>query len=97
MKNQELNPLELFFQSSSDACNLECSEQEELENRFAEWWEIAKEIEKEQQGYSEEEVLELIQFLAEREDFEGYHPMSIFIAQDFLNEFKKKYDYEIRR
>lgn len=39
MKSQkELNPLELFFQSSNDACNLECSEQEELENRFAEWW-----------------------------------------------------------
>jgi hypothetical protein len=37
-QKQELNPLELFFQSSSDACNLECSEQEELENRFAEWW-----------------------------------------------------------
>jgi len=43
-----------------------------------------------ERSYSEEEVLELIQFLVEREDFEGYHPMSIFIAQDFLNEFKKK-------
>lgn len=51
---------------------------------------ISKEMEKQQQGYSEEKVLELIQFLAEREDFEGHHPMSIFIAQDFLNEFKNK-------
>jgi hypothetical protein len=67
-----------------------------LEMYGSEWdkvkkvFEQAKEMEKQQQGYSEEEVLELIQFLAEREDFEGYHPMSIFIAQDFLNEFKKK-------
>lgn len=50
MKNQELNPLELFFQSSSDTSNLECSEQEELENRFAEWWG------NQQKGYSEEDM-----------------------------------------
>jgi len=53
MKNQELNPLELFFQSSSDACNLECSEQEELENRFAEWWKNNQ-----QKVYSEEDLKE---------------------------------------
>lgn len=51
---------------------------------------IAKEMEKEQQGYRKEEILELIQFLAERKDFEGHHPMSIFIAQDFLEQFKNK-------
>jgi hypothetical protein len=39
---KRLNPLELFFQSSSDASNLECSEQEELENRFSEWWKNRK-------------------------------------------------------
>ena len=43
----------------------------------------AKEMEKEQQ-------LELIQFLAEREDFKEYSSMSIFIAEDFLNQFKNK-------
>lgn len=57
MKNQELNPLELFFQSSSDACNLECSEQEELENRFAEWW---KNNQQDKNKYSEEEMLKLL-------------------------------------
>jgi hypothetical protein len=34
----KLNPLELFFDSQSDASNLECSQQEELENRFKKWW-----------------------------------------------------------
>ena len=43
----------------------------------------AKEMEKEQQ-------LELIQFLAEREDFKEHSSMSIFIAEDFLNQFKNK-------
>lgn len=42
-----------------------------------------KEMEKQQQ-------LELIQFLAEREDFKEHSSMSIFIAQDFLNQFKNK-------
>ena len=43
----------------------------------------AKEMEKQQQ-------LELIQFLAEREDFKEHFSMSIFIAEDFLNQFKNK-------
>ena len=43
----------------------------------------AKEMEKEQQ-------LELIQFLADREDFKEHSSMSIFIAEDFLNQFKNK-------
>jgi hypothetical protein len=50
------------------------------------WIEIfdkAKEMEKEQQ-------LELIQFLADREDFKEHSSMSIFIAEDFLNQFKNK-------
>jgi hypothetical protein len=38
----KLNPLDLFFQTSSDASNLECSQQEELENRFSKWWEDYK-------------------------------------------------------
>jgi hypothetical protein len=63
---------------------------EELRKMYKDRIAKAKENEKQQQGYSKEEVLELIQFLAEREDFEGHHPMSIFIAQDFLNEFKNK-------
>jgi hypothetical protein len=50
-----LNPLELFFQSSSDACNLECLEQEELENRFAEWWKNNQ-----LKVYSEEEVEDIM-------------------------------------
>ena len=43
----------------------------------------AKEMEKEQQ-------LELIQFLADREDFKEHSSMSIFIAEDYLNQFKNK-------
>ena len=43
----------------------------------------AKEMEKQQQ-------LELIQFLADREDFKEYSSMSIFIAEDFLNQLKNK-------
>lgn len=42
-----------------------------------------KEMENEQQ-------LELIQFLSEKEDFKEYSSMSIFIAEDFLNQFKNK-------
>jgi hypothetical protein len=45
--------------------------------------EQAKEIEKEQQ-------LELIQFLADREDFKENSSISIFIAEDYLNQFKNK-------
>lgn len=48
------------------------------------------EMEKQQRGYSEEEVLELIQFLAEKEDFKEHSSMSIFIAKDYLNQFKNK-------
>jgi len=42
MENRKLNLLEQFFQSSSDASNLECSQQEELEKRFQEWIENRK-------------------------------------------------------
>ena len=52
--------------------------------------EQAKEIEKEQQDYNEQQVLELIQFLAEKEDFKDYSSISIFTAEDFLNKFKNK-------
>jgi hypothetical protein len=47
-------------------------------------------ITKEQQGYSEEEVLELIQFLSDKEDFKENSLISIFIAEDYLNKFKNK-------
>mgnify|MGYP003661863941 CR=1 FL=1 len=40
--------------------------------------------------YSKQEVIELIQFLAEKEDFKEHSSMSIFIAEDFLKEFLKK-------
>jgi hypothetical protein len=50
----------------------------------------AKEMEKEQQGYSEEKVIELIQFLAENEVFKDCSSISIFTAEDFLNKFKNK-------
>jgi hypothetical protein len=40
--------------------------------------------------YSEEEVLQLIQFLAENEDFGVYSSISIFTAEDFLKQFKNK-------
>ena len=43
----------------------------------------AKEMEKEQQ-------LELIQFLSEKEDFKENSSISIFIAEDYLNQFKNK-------
>lgn len=42
-----------------------------------------KEMEKEQQ-------LELIQFLSEKEDFKEHSSMSVFIAEDYLNQFKNK-------
>jgi hypothetical protein len=45
--------------------------------------EQAKEMEKQQQ-------LELIQFLADREDFKENSSISIFIAEDYLNQFKNK-------
>jgi hypothetical protein len=75
-----------YFVEQLEAIGFSTNNIIEFENEV----QIAKEMEEEQQGYSKEEVLELIQFLAEREDFEGHHPMSIFIAQDFLNEFKNK-------
>ncbi len=50
----------------------------------------AKEMEKQQKGCSEKEVLELIQFLAEKKDFKEHSSMSIFIAKDYLNQFKNK-------
>lgn len=50
----------------------------------------AKKMEKQQQVYSEEEVLELIQFLAEKKDFKDYSSISIFDAKDFLTQFKNK-------
>lgn len=43
----------------------------------------AKEMEKQQQ-------LELIQFLSDKEDFKENSSISIFIAEDFLNQFKNK-------
>lgn len=42
-----------------------------------------KEMEKQQQ-------LELIQFLSDKEDFKENSSISIFIAEDFLNQFKNK-------
>ena len=57
---------------------LECGNNH-LKNKI----EQAKEIEKKQQ-------LELIQFLAEREDFKEHSSISIFIAEDYLNQFKNK-------
>ena len=50
----------------------------------------AKEMEKEQQGYSEEEVYELIQFLSMNEEFNGYGSVSKETANYFLQQFKKK-------
>jgi hypothetical protein len=43
-----------------------------------------------EKSYSEEEVLELIQFLSDKEDFKENSLISIFIAEDFLNQFKNK-------
>jgi hypothetical protein len=57
---------------------LECGNNH-LKNKI----EQAKEIEKKQQ-------LELIQFLADREDFKENSSISIFIAEDYLNQFKNK-------
>ena len=54
-----------------------------LEIEFKELFKQAKEMEKKEQ-------LELIQFLAEREDFKEHSSMSIFIAEDFLNQLKNK-------
>jgi hypothetical protein len=63
---------------------------EELRAKYKDMIAKAKEMEKQQKGYSEEEVLELIQFLAEKEDFKEHSSMSIFIAKDYLNQFKNK-------
>lgn len=59
------------------------SKEKFTQEEFNSIYQQAKEIEKQQQ-------LELIQFLAEREDFKEHSSMSIFIAEDFLNEFKNK-------
>lgn len=45
--------------------------------------EQSKEMEKQQQ-------LELIQFLSEKEDFKKNSSISIFIAEDYLKQFKNK-------
>lgn len=50
----------------------------------------AKKIEKQQQGYSEEEVEDLIQFLSMNEDFKNYSSISIYTTKYFLEQFKKK-------
>jgi hypothetical protein len=63
---------------------------EELRVKYKDIIAKAKEMEKQQKGYSEKEVLELIQFLAEKEDFKEHSSMSIFIAKDYLNQFKNK-------
>ena len=59
------------------------SKEKFTQEEFNSIYQQAKEIEKQQQ-------LELIQFLAEREDFKEHSSMSIFIAEDFLNKFKNK-------
>ena len=59
------------------------SKEKFTQEEFNSIYQQAKEIEKQQQ-------LELIQFLAEREDFKEHSSMSIFIAEDFLNQFKNK-------
>lgn len=38
MSTTKINVLEQFFASSSDASNLECSDQELLESNFSEWF-----------------------------------------------------------
>jgi len=43
-----------------------------------------------ERSYTEEEVLELIQFLSDEEDFKENSSISIFIAKDYLNQFKNK-------
>ena len=51
--------------------------------------EQAKEMEK-QQSYSEEEVINLIQFLSMNEEFNGYGSVSKATAKYFLEQFKNK-------
>lgn len=41
-ENTYVNPLDRFLDSGSDASNLEASAQEELQSRFAKWWEDFK-------------------------------------------------------
>jgi len=55
----------------------------EADKMRSKYFEQSKEMEKQQQ-------LELIQFLADREDFKENSSMSIFIAEDYLNQFKNK-------
>ena len=54
-----------------------------LETEFKELFKQSKEMEKKEQ-------LELIQFLSEKEDFKENSSISIFIAEDYLNQFKNK-------
>lgn len=54
-----------------------------LETEFIELFKQSKEMEKQQQ-------LELIQFLSEKEDFKKNSSISIFIAEDYLKQFKNK-------
>ena len=71
MENRKLNLLEQFFQSSSDACNLECSQQEEIENRFQEWLENRK-------TSFEESVRPLMEYLGH-----NHHPhTSVYVRCD---------------
>jgi len=66
------------------------SELEDMQTNINVRFQQAKEMEQEQRGYSEKEVLELIQFLSEKQDFKDYSSVSIFIAEDFLQQFKNK-------
>ena len=74
MENIKLNLLEQFFQSSSDACNLECSEQEELEKRFQEWLENRK-------PSFEESVKPLMEYLGHNHHPHTYAYVSNNLAQ----------------
>jgi len=80
---------EQFFNSFEKFNNGECTFNDYLK-RNLEIRDQAKEMEKQQQDYSEKQVLELIQFLAEKEYFKEHSSMSIFIAKDYLNQFKNK-------
>ena len=46
-------------------------------------------VTKEQQSYSEEEAIDLIQFLSMNEEFNGYGSVSEKTAKHFLEQFKK--------
>lgn len=70
------------------------SELEDMQTNINIWFQQAKDMEREQRGYSEEEVLELIQFLAEKRDFKKHSSMSIFIAKDYWNVFTQAKEME---